>query len=60
MEEVFLTPSEIAQKLNVSTYTVREWIKKGILPASKFPRAVRVSSSDLDKFILSRKVGKDN
>jgi excisionase family DNA binding protein len=57
MEE-FLTTEEIAQNLKVNIITVRRWIHRGILPATKFLKEFRVSKKDFDKFVASRKVKK--
>ena len=52
-----LTPSEIAEKLNIHPNTVRDYLKAGILPAVKLGRVWRVEEEDLEEFIRERKRG---
>ncbi len=47
----FLTPQEVSDLLRVSVYTVRRWIKQGILPAYKVGRGWRIQESDLDAWL---------
>lgn len=53
LDRDWLTVEQTADYLQVSTRTIREWIKKGILPASQvFKRgAVRVPSSAIEKLL---------
>ncbi len=57
MEKRYLTAVEIAEMLQVSIDTVRNWInrKKNPLPAFKIGREWRVERKDLDDFIQQRK-----
>jgi excisionase family DNA binding protein len=57
MDKPYLTLDEIAEMLQVSVDTVRNWInrKKDPLPAFKLGREWRVEKKDLDKFIQDRK-----
>ena len=57
MDKPYLTLDEIANMLQVSVDTVRNWInrKKDPLPAFKLGREWRVEKKDLDKFIQDRK-----
>jgi|TARA_Y100000034_G_scaffold128172_1_gene182334 excisionase family DNA binding protein len=48
--EQHLKPSKVAEKLDVSTYTVMRWIKEGKLPAVKIAGSWRVKESDADVF----------
>lgn len=57
MEE-FLTTEEVSKILKVNIITVRRWIHKGILPASKFEKEFRVTETDFEKFVSSRRVKK--
>ena len=50
-----LTVREVAQRLKLREYTVRDYIRKGNLPAAKFGRVWRVSETDLEAFIEERK-----
>lgn len=55
MEE-YLSTRQIAQQLHINIITVRRWIKKGILPAIRLERALRIKKSDFSKFLDQRKV----
>jgi excisionase family DNA binding protein len=46
----FFTIAEVAEKLSVSTRTVRRWIERGELVAHHFGAAVRISDADLRAF----------
>jgi excisionase family DNA binding protein len=50
-QQPFLTPQEIADRLRVSVYTVRRWIKEGHLPAYKVGRGWRISESAIDDWL---------
>ena len=50
-EDEYLTVDEIAQQLKYSDKAIYSWIKKGVLPATKFPRGVRVRRVDLDRYL---------
>ena len=50
-----LTVREVAERLKLREYTVRDYIRKGKLSAAKFGRVWRVSEEDLEKFIEERK-----
>lgn len=47
----FLTVDDIAERLNVSTKTVRRRIKAGALPVHRIGRLVRVSEADFAAFL---------
>lgn len=52
MEKEILTIKEVAEKMQVSTRTVRRWIKEGKLKASRLGhRTYRVLEEDLISFI---------
>ena len=55
METEFLTVEEIAEKLRVKVYTVREWIRKGELVAYKVGRDYRVKKEDYETFLKERR-----
>lgn len=44
----YLTASEVAKRLNVSSRSVRRWIAEGTLPGARFGRQYRVRESDLE------------
>jgi excisionase family DNA binding protein len=47
----FMTVSEVAASLRVSTMTVYRLINGGELPAARIGRSFRVRSEDLDTFV---------
>jgi len=61
MDKPYLTVDEIAEMLQVSIDTVRNWInrKKDPLPAFKLGREWRVERVDLERFIRERKNTQD-
>lgn len=47
-----LTYKEVAERLSVSIWTVRSWVRKGYLKSLKIgEKTVRVSEADLSEFI---------
>jgi excisionase family DNA binding protein len=51
-EEQYLTPTQVADELQVTVVTVRRWINGGELRATKAgPRRWMVRRSDLDAFM---------
>lgn len=61
MDKPYLTVDEVAEMLQVSIDTVRNWInrKKDPLPAFKLGREWRVERGDLERFIKDRKNTQD-
>jgi putative molybdopterin biosynthesis protein len=51
MEEEFLTVEEIAKRMKVKEFTIRDWIRKGDLPAYKVGRTLRVKKEDFEEFL---------
>ena len=49
--ETYLAPLSVAERLDVSTDTVRRWIKGGELPTVRIEGFVRVPSSDYRAFL---------
>lgn len=49
METEILTLQEAAKLLKVSDATLRNWIKRGKLPALKEGRAFRIKKADIEK-----------
>jgi excisionase family DNA binding protein len=47
----FYTIEQIAECLEVSTRTVRRWIKQGLLVAHRVNGMIRVSAADFQKFL---------
>jgi excisionase family DNA binding protein len=54
--EEFLSPEEVGDRLGVSVYTVRRWVKAGQLRAFKPGKEYRVRESDLEEFLAAREV----
>ena len=52
-----LSVSDVAEKLNVCPNTIREYLKKRMLPGIKLHRIWRVEEQDLQKFLKERKQG---
>jgi excisionase family DNA binding protein len=53
----FFTVAEIAERLRVSTRTVRRWIETFELVSHRFGRAVRIAESDLNAFLAIHRDG---
>ncbi len=55
-EEIdFLTPKQVALLLNVTEYTIYNYIKSGILKAYKFGKTYRINRTDFEVFIETSK-----
>lgn len=50
-----LSVEEVAQRLNMSIFTVRRWIRVGILPAYKVSGEWRVAPADLEALLRKSK-----
>ncbi len=46
-----LTPEEVAEKLKISVYTVKNYLRKGIIKGIKVGDLWRVRERDLEEFI---------
>jgi len=55
MEEL-LSPEEVGERLGVSVYTVRRWIKEGKVRAFRPGKEYRVRVADLEEFFAAREV----
>ena len=51
-----LSPQEAGERLGVSVYTVRRWIKEGKLRAFRPGKEYRVREADLEEFFRAREV----
>ncbi len=54
-QPTMLTVSEIARRLNTTTYTVNRLIREGLLPGYKVGREWRVEPADFEEFLRSHK-----
>jgi excisionase family DNA binding protein len=54
--EELLSPEEASQRLGVSVYTVRRWIKEGKLRAFRPGKEYRIREADLEEFFRAREV----
>lgn len=54
-----LQVSEVAEKLNIGKSLTYRLIKSGDLPAIRISNCVRVTDSDLEKFISNNRTGGD-
>jgi putative molybdopterin biosynthesis protein len=57
MAALLLTAEDVAEQLRIKKFTVYEMIKRGELPSSKVGKQVRISQSDLDRYLETRKTG---
>jgi excisionase family DNA binding protein len=55
MDTTFYTVDEIAEKLAVSKYAVREWIKAGELQAFKLGKSYRISEEMFQAYLEKKK-----
>ena len=59
MDRIFYTVKEVADKLGLSVFPVREYIKEGKLKAVKLGRQYRVSEDQFNEFIKNNLTGKE-
>jgi putative molybdopterin biosynthesis protein len=50
-DDTFLTVAEVAEMLKLNQQTVRNWIDRGQLSATRVGRRVRIRRSDLDRIV---------
>jgi len=55
ISRLFLTPSEVAEELQLNLLTIYKYIRNKKLMAVRFGRNYRITKEDLDKFITSNK-----
>lgn len=51
----FYSTRQIAKIVGLKTITIRRWIDRGLLPAYKLGKELRVSKKDFDQFLKLRK-----
>ncbi|PJC33069.1 DNA-binding protein [Candidatus Roizmanbacteria bacterium CG_4_9_14_0_2_um_filter_39_13] len=56
--ETYYSTRQVSEMLGVNIITVRRWIDKGLLPAIKLERVLRIKKIDLDSFLEQRRVKK--
>lgn len=50
-KEKLLTVSDVAEMLDVSDRTVRNWVQRGVLKAYRFGREYKITQAYLNEFI---------
>lgn len=55
---MFFTVDEVAEKLKLSTETIRRYIRSGDIEVYKFGREFRIDEEAFEKFLESRSVKK--
>ncbi len=57
VEDEYLTPKEVAERLKVTDQAVYKWIREGKIEGYRFGRAVRIPRPSLEAFVqASREV----
>lgn len=56
----YQTVQELAERLEVSEATVRNWIKSGTLRAIDIGKGWRISNTDLERFLKARETASRN
>jgi excisionase family DNA binding protein len=54
MNNPLLTTRQLAEHLQVSTGTVRDWAARGVIPSRKGLRRLRFDASEVDEALRSR------
>lgn len=58
--EQWVSVEQIAQHLNVKTFTIYKWLERKNLPAHKVGRLWRFKISEIDNWVRSSKAGPSN
>jgi excisionase family DNA binding protein len=53
-DEKLLTPDEVAERLQLSPFTVANMLRAGTLPGMKVGHLWRIRAADLDAFIIEK------
>lgn len=56
---MYMTPTQIAEELNISPRTVQNWCKTGVITAYKFGNSFRITDEDFQLFLNNSKVEKE-
>ena len=51
--EQWLTPDEVAERLKLHRGTVYRLVSRGVLPAHRIDRAIRIDAVELDQWLRS-------
>lgn len=51
----FFTPGSLAEYLNLSPRTVRDMLRRRVLPSYKFEGSRRIAAEDVDAYIAARR-----
>lgn len=51
MKDKALTPTQAAERLQVSVFSIQKWLRQGKLKGFKAGRLWRIREADLDEFI---------
>jgi excisionase family DNA binding protein len=57
MMDTYVSTQDLADRLGVSVFTIRRYIRAGKLPAVKLDGVYRVSREDIIEFLKSREIG---
>lgn len=55
----FLTSEDVAAALSVTPQTIRNWIKKGVLPAERYGHVFRIRREDFEAFAGKQSTPRD-
>jgi len=53
----YVSPQDLADRLGVSVFTIRRYIRAGKLPAVKLDGGYRIGRDDIAEFLKSREIG---
>lgn len=51
MTEKVLTPAQVAERLQVSVFSIQEWLRQGKLKGFKAGKLWRIREADLEEFM---------
>lgn len=57
VDEKFLTPEQVADKLQVTVQTIYTWMRSGYLPSIKMGRLWRIKPDEFENFIKQQSRG---